>query len=184
MPRSLSSRCHTQHPLQKPFCSLQHHDEAVLKMPRAFHWSLQRHQPLKPPRSKKKPFPSYGRERWSRKSSLQETAGASVSQGEKEDEGNQIPDISDVLPTAGQHQSWWQWSCTPHLLLHLRTKSLHPGTPLRETHSIFDHCWVTQPQQRRNLKYRVKQSRFEHMRLGRSVIHSLQSILLVSILYN
>lgn len=71
MPRSLSSRCHTQHPLQKPFCSLQHHDEAVLQMPRAFHWrSLQRHQPLKPPRSKIKPFPSYGRWKMKQKEQL------------------------------------------------------------------------------------------------------------------
>lgn len=173
MPRSLSGRCHTEHPLWKPFRSLQLCDEAALQMPTAFHWrSLRRHQLLKlrSMSSQRTRHPSLAMEEKGEGVTCRRPQEPQNQRTRNKNEGNQIPDTGglDILLMVRQHRSWWQWSRTPHLLLPLWTKSVSCGTLLGETHSIFIHQWVIEPQQRRNLKCRMKQSHFERMRLRRS----------------
>lgn len=174
MPRSLNSRCHRTSSLE------------TFLLPSAQWWSSVANAnsfPLKKPSetsapetpqhlltASKTPFTCHQGERWSRKSNFQETVWASKPEDKKEKWG--WPDSwhwsFGYFPIVGQHWCWWQWSDIPHLLFLFWTKSVSCGMLLGETRSVFLHRWVTQPQQRRNLKRRMKQSHFEHMRLRRS----------------
>lgn len=174
MPQSLSGRCHRTSSLEI-FFSLHLCDEAALQMPTAFRWrSLRRHQLLKPrnisPQQTRHHSPVMEQKDEAEKVTCRTLREPQSQQTRKKNESIQIPDTGglDILLMLGQHRSWCQWSRTPHLLLPLWTKSVSRGTPLGETLSIFIHQWVIQPEQRRNLKCRMKRSHFERMRCRRS----------------
>lgn len=144
-------------------------------MPTAFRWrSLRRHQLLKPrnisPQQTRHPSPVTEEKDEAERVTCRTLREPQSQQTRRKNESIQIPDTGglDILLMLGQHRSWCQWSRTPHLLPPLWTKSVSRGTLLGETHSIFIHQWVIQPEQRRNLKCRMKQSRFERVRRRRS----------------